>query len=99
MAGVLQPPIEENVRELKCKWCFSFRINGFSLDWIVWVCTRRVYSQHDAEAIHGNCFIADSRLSAQPQSPAIHSNATRSGKTKAAMNAMLGTFSYAGGKQ
>ena len=39
-------------------------------------CARRVYSQHDSEAIHGNCFIADSRLSAQPQSRAIHSNAT-----------------------
>ena len=63
------------------------------------VTARRVYSQHDAEAIHGNCFIADSRLSAQPQSRAIHSNATRFGKTKASMNAMLCTSSYAGGKQ
>ena len=42
----------------------------FPLNKIVWlsVRTRRVYSQHDAEAIHGNCFIAGSRHSAQPQS-------------------------------
>ena len=53
----------------------------------------RVYSQHDAEAIHGNCFIADSRLSAQPQSRPIHSNATIFGKTIAAMKAMFGLFS------